>query len=89
MSGKQVEQFEAYRRSGLKAAAVRKVSIGLLCILCDPHLTVFELGVNVAGSTHGPSNQCSKRPTSGRHCEGVYWRTRRERLAIAPLSILF
>jgi len=25
MSGKQVEQFEAYRRSGLKAAAVRKL----------------------------------------------------------------
>ena len=30
MSAKQVEQFEAYRRSGLKAAAVRKVSIGML-----------------------------------------------------------
>jgi hypothetical protein len=32
MSAKQVEQFEAYRRSGLKAAAVRKVSIGMLRI---------------------------------------------------------
>lgn len=30
MTGKQVEQFEAYRRSGLKAAAVRKVSIRTL-----------------------------------------------------------
>lgn len=30
MTAKQVEQFEAYRRSGLKAAAVRKVSVGML-----------------------------------------------------------
>jgi len=40
MSAKQVEQFEAYRRSGLKAAAVRKVGIGTLCIKCDCHLTI-------------------------------------------------
>ena len=73
MSAKQVEQFEAYRRSGLKAAAVRKVSIGKLCIKCDCPLTVPGLNVTIAGSTHRPSNQCSKRPTSSRHCEGVYW----------------
>ena len=30
MSGKQVEQFKGYRHSGLKAAAVRKVSIRML-----------------------------------------------------------
>jgi hypothetical protein len=35
MSAKQVEQFEAYRRSGLKAAAVRKVS--MLWVMCDHH----------------------------------------------------
>lgn len=79
MSAKQVEQFEAYRRSGLKAAAVRKVSIGMLQVLCDRPLTVLGLGVTVVGSTHGPSNQCGKCPTSSRHCEGVYWRTRRQR----------
>ena len=79
MTAKQVEQFEAYRRSGLKAAAVRKVSTGLLRTMCDYHLTVLGLGVILAGSTHRPSNQCSKRPTSSRHREGVYWRTRCQR----------
>jgi len=47
MSAKQVEQFEAYRRSGLKAAAVRKVSLGILQIMCDRHLTVIELSVRL------------------------------------------
>jgi hypothetical protein len=42
MSGKQVEQFEAYRRSGLKAAAVRKVSIGMQRIMGNCHLPILE-----------------------------------------------
>jgi hTAFII28-like protein conserved region len=54
MSAKQVEQFEAYRRSGLKAAAVRKVSTWVLRIICDCHLT--DSGAPVAGSTHRSSN---------------------------------
>lgn len=73
MSAKQVEQFEAYRRSGLKAAAVRKVGIGTLRIECDCHLTDPGLNATIAGSTHGPPNQRSERSTGSRHCEGVHW----------------
>lgn len=73
MSAKQVEQFEAYRRSGLKAAAVRKVGTGTLRTKCGCHLTDPGLNVTIAGSTHRPPNQRSECPTGSRHCEGVYW----------------